>query len=244
MANEAARGKAALERSDFPEAIECYSKALKTSQSPAWYIQRSIAYHRNGRKELALADADNAVVAAIGRGRREFIATGQFRRGVALHGLKRFGDARICFLWASKYNEKEKGLTLWMAKIKSDYEKAGGEGAESNAITVKEIPDKVEEVSLETVKGDPITVTKKENATPNTKVDKGKGKAVENPLPSRAAPAQTPKDKIRHEWYQSPTTITIEVFVKGVNKDKVTVDISEGCVGCSSTPLHNMLKSL
>jgi len=114
---------------------------------------------------------------------------------------------------------------VWQAKVKGDYEKAGGEDAECNQVTVKEMPDKVEEVK-QTSGGE------KENIKP-LKVDKGKGKVVEDKAePVKAAPAttnQTPKDKIRNEWYQSNTTVTIEIFAKGVPKD-AEVDIQEGSV--------------
>ena len=112
---------------------------------------------------------------------------------------------------------------MWQAKVKADYEAAGGEDAECNQVTVKEIPDKVEEVKQN---GDAV----KENVKPN----KGKGKEVEQvqEVKSTSAPptsTQTPKEKIRNEWYQSNTTVTIEIFAKGVPKD-AEVDIQEGSV--------------
>ena len=89
---------------------------------------------------------------------------------------------------------------------------------------MKEIPDKVEEVKQKT--GDAV----KEDVKPN----KGKGKEVERvqEVKSTIAPptsTQTPKEKIRNEWYQSNTTVTIEIFAKGVPKD-AEVDIQEGSV--------------
>ena len=113
---------------------------------------------------------------------------------------------------------------MWQAKVKNDYEAAGGEDAECNQVTVKEMPDKVEEVKQKT--GDAL----KENGKPS----KGKGKEVEKvqEVKSTSAPptlTQTPKEKIRNEWYQSTTTVTIEIFVKGVPKD-AEVDIQEGSV--------------
>jgi suppressor of G2 allele of SKP1 len=234
MSTEAIKGKTALDNGDFSAAITHLTAALKSSQSPLWLIQRSTAYHRFRQYDLALADADNAVLAAIGRGKRELIATAHLRRAVALHGLGRFGDARLCLHWSHKFNEKEKGLTIWVAKVKQDYENAGGEDAECNQITVKEVPDKVEEISKETKPLD-----KKGNQSPN---DKAKGRAVETPnVKPVAASSQTPKEKIRHEWYQSPTTVTIEILAKGVPKATTNVEIQAGSV---SVPIsHRIINS-
>jgi suppressor of G2 allele of SKP1 len=217
---DATLGQAAIAKSDYPTAIHHLTLALNSqaSPSPVWLIQRSTAYQRTGQHTLALADADNAVIAAHARGKRELIATAHFRRAVALHGLGRFGDARMCLIWCQKFNEKEKGVTMWQAKVKADYEKAGGETAECNAVSVKEIPDKVEEVKQETVKP--------------AAEKKGKEVAVEEKKVAPPTTAPTPKEKIRNEWYQSNTTVTIEIFAKGVPKD-ADVHIEEGSVSFS-----------
>jgi suppressor of G2 allele of SKP1 len=223
---DATKGQSALAASDYATAISHLTKALnsQSNPSPVWLIQRSTAYQRTGQHALALADADNAVLAAHARGKRELIATAHFRRAVALHGLGRYGDARLCLVWCQKFNEKEKGVTIWQATVKRDYEKAGGDDAEVNKVTVKEVPDKVEEVKQSG-----------EEEKENVRLSKGEkakvGEAKSEPEKAAAAAvhAQTPKEKIRNEWYQSNTTVTIEIFAKGVPKD-AEVDIQEGSV--------------
>lgn len=222
MSSNAARAQDAMKVSDYPTAVKELTAALKTSQSPLWLIQRSISYQRTGQHELALADADNALLASISRGKRDLIATSYFRRAVALHGLGRFGDARLCLTWCNKRNEKEKGLTIWMAKIKSDYEKAGGDAAECNQTSVKEVPDKVEEVSQDKPKEEKKPAEKK----------------VPNVVPVVQTP--TPKEKVRQEWYQSTATVTIEIFAKGVPKESAEVKIEEGSVSLPF-PVSNLL---
>lgn len=115
----------------------------------------------------------------------------------------------MCLLWSQKINEKEKGLTLWQAKVKKDYEASGGDDAECNQVTVKELPEKVEEVG-----------------------DKGKGKENEKsasvkPVAAPVVQKPTPKEKIRHEWYQSAQGITIDLLASGVPKDKVEIKFEE-----------------
>jgi suppressor of G2 allele of SKP1 len=213
--NEAHKGQIALESKDYPAAIANLTAALKTSQSPLWLIQRSTAYQRNSQYELALADADNAVLAARSRGKRELIATAHYRRAIALHGLGRFGDARLCLHWCTKYNEKEKGLTLWVAKVKADFDKAGGEEAACNQTTVKEVPDEVKEV----VKDEP-----------KNEQSKGKSVPLKEAVAKSVPPVQTPKEKVRQEWYQSTNTVTIEIFAKGIPKENSEVNIQDGTV--------------
>jgi suppressor of G2 allele of SKP1 len=229
---DATKGQAALASSDYPTAVSHLTKALnsQSTPSPLWLIQRSTAYQRTGQHALALADADNAVLAAYARGKRELIATAHFRRAVALHGMGRYGDARLCLLWCQKFNEKEKGVTMWQAKVKADYEKAGGEEAECNKVSVKEVPDKVEEVQQK------IGEEGKENvrSSKGEKAKVGVAKAEPEKAAAPAATSQTPKEKIRNEWYQSNTTVTIEIFAKGVPHD-AEVDIQEGSVSLLST---------
>jgi suppressor of G2 allele of SKP1 len=225
MSTQAGLGQAALQNRDYPVAIKHLTDALKSSQSPLWLIQRSTAYQRLGEHTLALTDANNAVLAAINRARREQIAAAQFRRGVALYGLKRYGDARMCFNWCRKANEKEPGLGMWQAKVKADYEKLGEE-AEENKITITEIPDKVEDVK-HTKQAEQVAT---EPPATNLASDLFSAVAA-TPL----APIQTPKEKIRHEWFQSSSKVTITIFAKGVPKDQAEVIFEPGTVSALSS---------
>jgi suppressor of G2 allele of SKP1 len=72
----------------------------------------------------------------------------------------------------------------------------------------------------------------------DTNKDGKKPTTAEIPKPTPAptpAGVLTPPSKIRHEWYQTPTHVVISLFVKGVPKDKATVEITESSV---SITLH------
>jgi suppressor of G2 allele of SKP1 len=233
MSTAAAKGADLINEKKYEEAIEQYSLALKTAQSPLWLIQRATAYQRAGKHAEALVDADAAFLAAKDRARRELMASAQFRRAVALHGLRRFGDARLCLTWCRKLNEKEKALGMWQAKVTADFEKAEQEGKlEEIETTVKECPDKVEVKKENDENKPPVSAASK---------DKGKGKEVigEAPAPMQA----TPKEKVKHEWYQSATSITITIFAKGIPKDKAEINIQEGSVSSSFSPILPGTKS-
>jgi len=257
MATEAAHGKTALEASNYPLAIEHLTRALTTSQSPVWLTQRSLAYHRLQKYELALADAEKAVIIATQRARRELKASAQMRRALALYGLKRYGDARVCLTWVRKLNEKERGLGMWQEKVRLDFErveKEGGKGWEEMVkVTVRENPEDGKKEEKKSVEGrvkdlsddlkgkDKVVET---IHTPEVEDVKGKGKAahvveevertltpdqekevqIKQPVPDPRT-QRTPKDKVRHEWYQSQDKITITIFAKNLRDHGYSVVI-------------------
>jgi suppressor of G2 allele of SKP1 len=227
MSSQAALGQTASKNGDYNAAITHLSAALQTSESPLWLIQRAVAYQRTNQHEKALVDAEKAVLGALKRGKRDMIADAQFRRALALQSLKRYGDARRCLVWANEKNDKLKGLTIWVGKIKADWEKAKveeGEESEKCKVTVKEYPDAAADVSI------------KRDDTPAKVevqlVEEDSPKVTSTALPTVTASTlqSTPKEKIRHEWYQSSQTVTISILAKGVSKDKAQIVIEEGSV--------------
>ncbi|OJD22394.1 hypothetical protein ACJ73_06262 [Blastomyces percursus] len=102
--DEAQRGTKALAASNFPAAIEHYTRALMVNpHATEYYIKRSTAYSRlraedggpNG--QAALHDAEMAVALGLQRARREQILAGQMRRAIVLYQLGRYGDADFVF---------------------------------------------------------------------------------------------------------------------------------------------------
>lgn len=225
MTSQATLGQKALEAKDYNAAIKHYTEALKSSSSPLWLMQRSTAYQRSGRHELALYDAEDSVLEAISRQRRELIADAQMRRGIALYSLGRYGDARLCLTWVRKLNEKAKGLGMWQEKVKKDYE-ALSEDAEGRKITIMETPDKVGREPH----GDAVAQAAATNQPSTT--------AATTP-----APVQTPADKIRHEWFQSSNQVTITIFAKNVPKDRADIQFGPQSV-CSSLPTTLRLRNV
>jgi suppressor of G2 allele of SKP1 len=226
MSTQAALGQKALESKDYSGAIKHYTEALKSSNSPLWLTQRSTAYQREGAHELALHDAEDAVLSAISRGKRELIAAAQMRRAIALYSLGRYGDARLCFTWVRKLNEKEKGLGMWQAKVVTEYDKLDEE-SEGRKITIKEVPDKVDRAPKEPES----KATAASGNAPAAAAAAAAAAAVTVPASgvttstTATAPHQTPKDKIRHEWFQSSSKVTITIFAKNVPKDKADIQI-------------------
>jgi suppressor of G2 allele of SKP1 len=204
--DQAKLGAEALSAANYPEAIKQYTAALAVSPtSPDYLIKRSTAYQRSSPADYAsaLSDANKAVLNAQKRGKRELILQGQLRRAIALFGLERYSDSRFCLDIVKRMDPKEKTLPIWENKIATKLAAAGGE----QAVTIKEIPDE-EETSV-------ASQTNKADSTPTATA-----------LPTQsAAVAQTPADKIRHDWYQNNDKVYFTLLAKGVPKDKATIDI-------------------
>jgi suppressor of G2 allele of SKP1 len=204
--DQAKLGAEALSAANYPEAIKQYTAALAVSPtSPDYLIKRSTAYQRSSPADYAsaLADANKAVFNAQKRGKRELILQGQLRRAIALFGLERYSDSRFCLNIVKRMDPKEKTLPIWENKIATKMAAAGGE----QAVTIKEIPDEEET---------PV-------ASQTNTVGSAPTSASASAHPS--ALAQTPADKIRHDWYQNNDKVYFTLLAKGVPKDKATIDI-------------------
>jgi suppressor of G2 allele of SKP1 len=231
MSTQADMGAKALAAKDYTSAISHYTNALKTSKSPIWLIQRSIAYHRAGNYALALLDAEAGVLGARLRARRELIASAQMRRAIALYSLGRLGDSRLVLTWVRRLNEKEKSLGVWQLKVANEYEKLP-EDAEGRKVSVHEIPDEATLPETNTTEAEEVTVVKGNVKKP----EPATSQASQAPVP-----AHTPKEKIRHEWYQSSNKVTITIFAKGISKELAEVTINSDSVSFS-VMLYNLLE--
>ncbi|KNG46157.1 SGS-domain-containing protein [Stemphylium lycopersici] len=213
--DDARKGDAALSASKPEEAIQHYTKALTVNPSAVkYYIGRSTAYQRTSKYAESLNDADVAVVLAKKRGTRELIKDGQFRRAVALYHLGKYADADFLLRLVKRLDEKDKMLPIWESKVATKLENLADDD-EQRAVTIKETP----EVEI------PSTTTATAPAAP--------AKTDDPATPAPKPPAQTPKEKIKTDWYQTNDSVTLNIMAKGVPKDKLTVDIEAESVSLS-----------
>lgn len=205
--DQAKLGAEALSAGNYAEAIKQYTAALGVSPtSPDYLIKRSTAYQRSTPADYksALADANNAIINAQKRGKRELILQAQNRRAIALFGLERYADARFVFDIVKRMDPKEKTLPIWENKINSKMS-AGA----STQVIVKETPEE-EETALE---------------SPPNKADASSTTTSAPAAPAVPAVTQTPANKIRHDWYQNNDKVYFTLLAKGVPKDKAVIDI-------------------
>lgn len=222
--DQARKGAAALASGDFKAAVSDYTEALgQNPQAVDYYIKRSTAYTRLSPPdhELAIKDAELAVVQATKRAKRELIGQAQLRRAIALFGLERWADSKQCLTWVKKLNEKEKSLAIWEMKIAGKL-KGLAEDDERAKLTVKEVPDvKVPESKA-------IKKIEKQEAPNDAPTGTGTNETAQPSSTTAVAQAeavQTPASKIRHEWYQQNDTVIVSLFAKGIPKDKAAIEI-------------------
>lgn len=202
------RGEAALEQQKFDEAIKEFTTAIANfPRSVDYYLKRSSAYSRSSppNYDAAVKDVNQAVRLAIDRAKRELIGQAQLRRAILLFNMGQYADAEYILGFVKKYDEKNKTLPIWQAKIDSKL-KALPEDDEKRVVKVKEIPEEEK-------------VVEKEKAPASVAAQK--------------APVQTPASQIKHEFYQSRETVTLTLLAKGVPQDQTEIEIEENSVSIS-----------
>jgi suppressor of G2 allele of SKP1 len=246
--NFALNGAASLEANKPAEAVAAYTKALiEHPTSPDYYIQRSTAFTRVSppRHDLALQDAEKAVLYAYQRSKRNSIQAAQHRRVVSLYNLGRYADAKHILEtmrgWVKEDDKKGKmQVDMWTAKAENKLKTATDE---QKVFIVEEKPS----IQLPTEK-ERLNLLKRQihidgtynfdwekrgpSATPEA-VDADKSVSeAENGTPIHSNTSSPSTGKIRHEWYQNAHSVIITLYAKGVPKDKTQIDIQEDAVSC------------
>ena len=223
MATIASQASEALNKADYPKAIALYTQALADFPTAVdYYIKRSTAYQRSSKYQEALSDAETAVALAHQRGKRELIGQAQLRRGISSYLLEQYGDAAFCFGLGKKFlDSKEKSVDMWIGKVGlvlKDTEKIP-EDDFRREVTIKEIPDVKIPTATSTAMSQVVIQEEKQVAD----------KPV-TPIPPPQG-VVTPRDKIRHEWYQTNTHVVFTLYVKGVPKESASIEIEDQAVG-------------
>jgi suppressor of G2 allele of SKP1 len=212
--DDAKKGDTALAASQYTEAIQHYTSALAANPNAVkYYITRSTAYQRALKYSEALADAEIAVALAHKRGKRELIKDAQFRRALALFFLGQYGNADSILKVVKELDPKEKMLPIWEMKIAAKL-KDLPEDDEKRVVTARNVPDV--EVPSAPAAQKPAPAPEK--------------KAEEPAAPKPVMP--TPANKIKHDWYQSNDSVTVNILAKGAPKD-ATVEIEKNTLSVS-----------
>ncbi|KAF2455562.1 SGS domain-containing protein [Lineolata rhizophorae] len=220
--DDAARGAAALQASDFPAAIAAYTAALKVHPKSVDYrIKRATAYQRCAPANwaAALADASAAVRLAVARGSRELTTQAQFRRGVALFGAERYADAAFVLDLVRQRDDKVQGLDIWEMKARKKLEGLE-EGDPRGVRTAVEVPPEDE-------------------GAENGAEGNGNGQKVDAAAPAASEEKKPALDKIKHDWYQNNDNVYFTLLAKGVPKEQTSVDIQPGSLSISFPTAHS-----
>lgn len=215
--DEAKKGDVALSASQYTEAIQHYTNAIGANPAAVkYYIGRSTAYQRAQKFAEALADAEVAVVLAHKRATRELIKDAQFRRALALFFLEKYGDAEYILGIVKELDAKEKMLPIWEMKVAAKLKDLSDDD-EKRKVTVKKVPD------VEAPTAQASASASKAAAASTTKAPS------EGPKPV----VPTPANKIKHDWYQSNDSVTVNILAKGAPKDATSVEFDKDTLSVS-----------
>ena len=242
----ARRGAKALEDNDVSGAVVAYTKALiEHPTSPDYYVQRSTAFTRlkPPHHDLALKDAETAVVCAKQRAKRDKIQAAQFRRVVSLYNTGNYADARFILQTTAQYlEEKDKPgkmqADMWRTRIENKLKTT----TDASTVQVKEYPELVLPDSKSMVAA--LKKQIKSDGSYNfdgeqeEETEPVKSDVSSEPVPQHAPVASTTVSttpaKIRHEWYQNAQSVIVTLYARGVPKDKAEVDIQDDTVSCNT----------
>lgn len=256
--DHATKGAKALAASDALTSVTAYTKALlEHPASPDYFIQRSTAFTRlrPPRYDLALVDADYAVLCAEKRQSREKIQAAQHRRVVALYGLGEYQNAKFILLSMEKWRTQEKKDKMegdmWMAKVQRKL--TDTQDQRRAAVTALEYPKgplPSEATIKKWLKGqlksdgtfnfdskaDSEQIPSTLNVSNSTTVSElPTNDSTTDTIQHGTAPVLS---RIRNEWYQASETVTITLYAKGVSREAASFDIKE-----DSVSLQNVLVS-
>jgi suppressor of G2 allele of SKP1 len=219
--DHAKKGDMALSASQYPEAIQHYTDALAVNpEAVKYYIGRSTAYQRTKKYAEALTDAEIAVVLAHKRAKRELIKDAQFRRGLTLFFLERYADADYVLGIVKELDEKDKMLPTWTAKVAAKLKDLPEEDGRRK-VTAQKVPD----VEI------PKAPTTSSSKPKTTSADDAAGSSEAAAAPKPIVP--TPANKIKHDWYQSNDSVTVNILAKGAPKDATTVEFEKDALTVS-----------
>lgn len=238
----ARRGAKALEDNDVSGAVVAYTKALiEHPTSPDYYVQRSTAFTRLKRPHhnLALKDAEIAVVCAKQRAKRDKIQAAQFRRVVSLYNTGNYADAKFILQTTAQYlEEKDKPgkmqADMWMTRIENKLKTATNAGTvQAKEYPELDLPDSKSMVAAlkKQIKSDgSYNFDGEQEEEEEPKKSQVPSEPVSQNAPVASTTASTTPAKIRHEWYQNAQSVIVTLYAKGVPRDKAEVDIQDDSV--------------
>ena len=180
---------------NFEKALELYSKAIELDGTNAEY------YSIRAQVRINLGNYEDAIVDANSACEHNpKSAKAYIRKGIALFHLEKYKEAYTTFQAAEILDPDDKILKTWVRKCEAELDIVGKE------------PESSTEPVVGTSKGEEET-----------------SKLKQEPMPPVSASSQAPlvpvKPKTRYDWYQTQTTVVINVMLKNVKKEDCNVNI-------------------
>lgn len=232
-------GLVLLEKGDATRALAAFTKALiEHPTSPDYYNNRSKAFARlsPGRHDLALQDAEHAILYARQRGSGQKMQDGQLRRIIALYNHGQYAAARKLLTFSSKWGNAQM-FKMWDAKVEQKMKTLPED--KKAEVDISEMP----QIPLPSAQEAMASLKRQINPDGSFNFDAAEGKevpaanapdAAESAVPPTSSAATNPGTiVIRQDWFQTGTTVTITLFAKGVDNNKFTANIQDDSLDIS-----------
>jgi len=206
----------AFNSNDFGKAVELYGQVLAVDPGNVdVLISRAHAHIKNDSFAEAKKDANQAVDLARAPGDASKRWAGSvykafLRSGVASFHMGNYAEAKNCFLEGLKHPQSEYGLNQWviwcdekLAKLKSK--------ADSSAD--KQEPPKTDEKTQGDVK----------DQAPKVAAAAEEAKTMAAAEITAPPVAKNLESKVKYDFYQTDAQLVIEIRIKGLRADDVTV---------------------
>ncbi|KAG0328717.1 Protein SGT1 A [Dissophora globulifera] len=212
-----AQGSHSFTDEDYEGALDFYSKALAIDNNHAEaLLKRSATYQKLGQHNEAYDDAITALSIVQNESAKDSSveAKALLRKGVAAFHLQEYSTAKVALDACRALNPELPTLATWTKKNDQELAKR----AESD-------PSPAPAAAPSTPASATIA-----DVTPAT-----------SPVPAHTSPATTPvpapltpaAHRVRHEWYQNDSFVTISVFIKNARDDMVDINITESALSVS-----------
>jgi suppressor of G2 allele of SKP1 len=204
-----AKGNSAFVDELFDDALEAYNAALELEDdNHEAFLKRAAAHY--ALKNFAESIADASKVIAL----KPTCADAYFRKGMGLFAEDEFESAKAAFVTGKTYATDAKKFNMWIRKCDVELEESGAMPASKSA------PAPVSKPSVEASSKMDV------DASPSSSVP------VEKPISSATASSasvegEKPAPRYRHEWFQTDTHVSVDLFAKGVKASNLEVLIEE-----------------
>ncbi|KAK3815783.1 MAG: SGS domain-containing protein [Linnemannia elongata] len=211
-----AQGSHAFADEDYEEAVNFYTKAIEINASHVEiFLKRSATYQKLGKDKEAYEDALKALALIKEKPSVDVSveAKAQLRKGVAAFHLHDYQTAKVALEACHALSPDQRTLASWMRKNEQELAKQPKVTAPAPT-PVAATPVAAAPVAAAPVAAAPVAAAASVAAVP-------------------AAPATPAAHRVRHEWYQNDSYVTISVFIKNVKKDSVDINITENALSVS-----------
>ncbi|RLV90417.1 Protein SGT1 [Spathaspora sp. JA1] len=219
---EIKKGDEATSQKDHLTALNHYTQALKSNpQAFIALLKRSSSYLKLKNFDKAKEDISTAFTIAQERGKRNDIGLCYYKLSLVYYAEKKFKLALGQMEKAKEFNCVEKGVELWLDKLKYEV-KTHPEEEESE--------DEEEIREEEEVDGEIYTTAAATASATTAPPVPDTAKSTNIDVINKLAPLNI---KIRDDWYQSNEEVIITIYAKNVPSDKLQVNFTSKSVSIS-----------